>query len=236
MKQIYQILCIALGVFILILLYVQMEYTPIIIDKKIHEDTTSLLKKINKIVKKNSLPAKKQSPLSPQIWKQNLFDPLRGELEGTTSIAKLSKEPSDMELIGICNTNILKGAIILLKKNKYSFSSRNISSSSKAKRFFKVDDRLPNAYTLEDVGPDSVTLSKGNEQISLSLKYNDNDTTDRVSSVASKSVKEQLERIRSRRNKPSQNKPKASVKITPTNTNNRSKTIPKLRIIDREDS
>ena len=217
MKPLYLTLCVVLAFFTLLFIYFHIEYTPITIDKKIHEHTTSLLKAIKKIVKSNTPTQKSSERISPKIWKHNLFDPLRGEMESSSN-TKPFKEITNMELIGICNTNTLKGAIILQKKNNLrSISSRNSSSNSKPKRFFILEERLPNGYTLEKVEPDSVTLGRGNEQVTLKLKFDDNDTTSRVSSVASSSVKTQLNKIKKAKKGRGDKKPKISVKVTPIN-------------------
>jgi hypothetical protein len=223
MKSLYSILCVILAFFILLFLFFHIEYSPVVIDKKIHEHTTSLLKSNKKIDKTQTKPLKKSEKLSSEIWTLDLFDPLRGELESSVSNNGSSKEPADMELIGICNTDTLKGAIILLKKNSFRSSSKNKRKSSfmakekQRKRFFIVEDRLPNGYTLKEVKTDLVTLSKGNEQVLLKLKFDDNDTTDRISTVASNPVRAQLNNIKREKNRSLLNNPKTSVKISPVN-------------------
>ena len=215
------ILCIVLAFFIFLVIYFHTGFSPVVIDKNIYKRTTVLLKSEKKIVKKNTNPMKKPKNLFSKIWKHNLFDPLRGELENTVGSAELSKGVSDMELIGICDTDTLKGAIILLKNNEFRYTSKNndwsMPKKKQRKRFFRIEERLPNGYTLKEINSNVVSLNKGNEQVILKLKFDDNETTGRVSSITSNSVKAQQNKIK--REKPRSllniNKAKASVKIVP---------------------
>ena len=229
MKQLYFILSIIFCLLILLFLYLHFTYIPLEVDKKIHERTVSLIKTAQKTYKgntniKNVIKDKTSPPAD--IWEDNLFDPLRGNLAGIVTTTKPSPQISDMELIGVCNTSILQGAIILQAQKSYSFKkskNKNISQQSQQKRFFKVDERLPNGYTLEEVNTDSVTLKRGNEQITLKLKFDDNDSGSRVSSDAANSVKAQLKKIREQKNLLLQkNKQKTSVKVTPIEKNDKS--------------
>ena len=220
MKPFYLILCIILAFFILLFIYLNLVYSPVMIDKKIHKRTTSLLKAINNTDQNNMAHLSKSEPPSSKIWKNNLFDPLRGELDSSVSSSASSKEPSDMELIGTCNTTILKGAIILLKNKNFRYSSKlkgkpSPVNNKQRKRFFKIEERLPNGYTLKEVKANLVTLSKGNQQVQLKLKFDDSSTSGRVSSTTSNSVKVKLNDIKRAKNRSVQKKAKTSVKISP---------------------
>ncbi len=220
MKPFYLILCIILAFFILLFIYLNLVYTPVIIDSKIHKRTTSLLKAINTTDQNNTFYPRKSKNPSSKIWKNNLFDPLRGDLDSSITSSVSSKEPSDMELIGICNTTILKGAIILLKNKNSRYTSKSKGKFSpvnnkQRKRFFNVEERLPNGYTLKEVKANLVTLSKGNQQIQLKLKFDDRSTNGRVSSTTSNSVKLKLNDIKRAKNRSLQKNPKTSVKISP---------------------
>jgi hypothetical protein len=210
MKPFFLTLCIILSFMIFYFLYLQIEYVPIAIDKKVQKNTKSLLLSIRKTINNDVSSSKKTNQFSSEIWTHNLFDPLRGGFSGGLSSSNIANEPSDMELVGICNTNSLKGCIILLKKKISSFGNKN-----QKKRFFAVGERLPNGYILKEVKFDSSTLIRGNEQISLKLNFDDNNSINRISSGATNSVREQLERIQQQQNKGSKKKPKISVKITP---------------------
>jgi hypothetical protein len=215
------ILCIILAFFISLFIYLHAGFSPVVIDKNIHKRTTVLLKSEKKIVKKNTNLMEKPKNLFSKIWEHNLFDPLRGELEGTIGSTELSKGVSDMELIGICDTDTLKGAIILLKNNKFRYISKNkdlpMPKKNQRKRFFRIEERLPNGYTLKEINSNVVSLNKGNEQVILKLKFDDNETTGRVSSIASNSVKAQLNKIKREKTRSllNINKAKASVEIVP---------------------
>ncbi len=221
MKQLYLILSIIFCLLIITFLYLHFTYIPLKVDNKIHERTVSLIKTAKKTYKNNAGPKSsiKKTTLSAEIWEDNLFDPLRGNLAGTVSNTESSAQIADMELIGICNTSNLKGAIIL--QTQKSYRSKLLKNKAKSeqplqKRFFKLDERLSNGYTLEEVNPDSVTLRRGNEQITLKLKFDDNDSGSRLSSDAASPIKAQLKKIREHKNNLLQkNKPKTSVKIIP---------------------
>jgi len=202
MKSIYLIASIVFALLIVIFIFLHLEYNPIIFDKKIHEKSIMLLKN-NKNTFNNFIKSKKKvKPLSSKLWTENLFDPLRGNLNniGTESIT----EPNDMELIGICSTDDLKGAIILIKKSNSRISSKYLKKKNNAKtnalvsqkkRFFKVEERLPNGYTLKEVKPEFVLLSKGNEQVLLKLKFDDPSSTSRSSATNSKILRNKLKNI-----------------------------------------
>ncbi len=101
------------------------------------------------------------------LIRQNMFHPLRGEQPAVATAPAASAKPSPPELLvltGVFQFDQTKGAVIAVP------SGAGGVGNSEVKRVFKLGDEVGNGYTLEQIAPDQVTLTRGNEQKILPLR------------------------------------------------------------------
>ncbi len=139
---------------------------------------------------------REEIPDIASLWDNNLFSPYRsGEGGPLLGAAK----PTGMELLGVCVFGEVSGAIVLDKQAAAAVSlqpsrlrNRGIPSpggaSANAPRFYKLGEQLENGFTLSEINPDSIVLSRGREQIVLKLEFEDEGSSSRITAASEAAV------------------------------------------------
>lgn len=113
------------------------------------------------------------------LWENNLFSPYRSG-EGGALLG--SGKPTGIELLGVCSFGDVAGAIILDKQAAAAAGSQpsrlrsrmgaaSGAAAGSVPRFYKLGDQLENGFTLSEINPDSIVLSRGREQIVLKFEF-----------------------------------------------------------------
>ncbi|MFA6567745.1 MAG: hypothetical protein WCS96_05990 [Victivallales bacterium] len=137
---------------------------------------------------------REEIPDIASLWDNNLFSPYRSG-EGGALLG--AARPTGMELMGVCSFGDVSGAIILDKQASAAapqagrLRNKGISppgaASATAPRFYKLGEQLENGFTLSEINPDSVVLSRGREQIVLKLEFEDDGSASRITAAATAS-------------------------------------------------
>lgn len=116
-----------------------------------------------------------------KLLNDNVFSPYRAKEEGDVFS---SLKVTGMELIGIISYGDIAGAIIADKGASQAVQPQGPRSSvlpgtnkqnkqAGRPQFYKLNEVLPNGFTLKEVNSDSVLLSRAGEQIVLQLDFKD---------------------------------------------------------------
>ncbi|HPN84986.1 MAG TPA: hypothetical protein PK821_06580 [Victivallales bacterium] len=123
------------------------------------------------------------------LWDDNLFSPYRMKDEGE---GFPSLNVSGLELIGICKYGDVSGAIILDKSSSQNAANPRLPNplipqrgkpgvaKGELPQFYKQDDSLANGFVVREIQQDSVLLTRGREQVTLPIEFEDSESMSRA--------------------------------------------------------
>lgn len=216
MRIIYSTILFFMILFSLVFIDENIELEPPKYDSKLSQKTQSLLKE-SMIKEETQMEVAEKIDLSPVVWDKNMFDPNRGK----KAVIEEAEYVGDVELMGICSYGSINGAILNITsqpngKDLSPVSSingvvlkidnqRDITSGRNQQvkirnQVYMAGDILPNGMLVKSIKDGLVELQSGFKTIILKVKFDNDNSRERMAQAMAGSAQNMNYRENSKNN------------------------------------